>query len=410
MKKRVRIIDEADFIEISGVDRPACELALNSGVQLVKRLATAEPVEDEMDRAVDAMPVEHRGSVLKFVGRLFGKANGIFTAAAEEKKPEVKAKVKKGVTPERLQKSLYGVAQLAQLVQSLDYLVDDNEYEAEREGDASPVPGRLAAARDELGQILVAMVEEEVAEIADGTEEEGEVAMALSAKIQELLKNIKPDETDIEKAGKKISAENMALIDKALGHLHKAQSAHGAIEKMHKAAGYDGMDDKLSEMEGHHASAEKCLKTIKDSGGDMESSSKTVAVEANDESDFIKHLEGITAELKSQREATEKTSADLKKQTEEIAALKLDKAKLQGALEALGKQPAAPKARLMPVFQGDAERRLALASGGQEQEEIIDPNDPNAVKKSLAAKMRKGGTPILNNPNFHGSVTGSTVG
>lgn len=404
--------------EVSLVDKPACNLAAVEHVQLAKRSVVAVenlmPEQDQIDKAVDDMPVEHRGSVLKFVGRLLGKANGILTASsapAEEKKVEVSiTKVKKAADPIRIQKNLYTVGQLAQLVQELDYLVDGQEWEAESEGDASPIPGRLAAARDELGQILVAMVEEEVAEIADGTEEEGEVAMALSQKASELLASIKAapkaDEA-IEKAGKKLSGEMMGHLNKAMGHLDKAQKAHGEIEKMHKAADYSGLDDKLGEMEGHHDSAEKCLKAmkaagdgdaedVKDGGADEDQESKKASG-----SEFAKQISGVVAELKSQREAIEKSAADLKAVNDENSALKLEKAKLEGKLEVIGKMPAQPKARLTPVYQGDAARELGKAAGGQGEEE----QEPTTAKGAIAATLRKGGRVVAYDPTFKGSMT-----
>lgn len=62
-------------------------------------------------------------------------------------------------------KGLYDVAQLAQLLASLGYVEDNAEWEAEYEGDNSPVPAMLYGAMQQLGAALIAMTQEEVSEL-----------------------------------------------------------------------------------------------------------------------------------------------------------------------------------------------------------------------------------------------------
>ncbi len=64
-----------------------------------------------------------------------------------------------------LRKGLYAVSRLADLLQSLVWLACDADCEAEFEGDASPIPARLAAWVGEGGAILQDMTAEEVAEL-----------------------------------------------------------------------------------------------------------------------------------------------------------------------------------------------------------------------------------------------------
>lgn len=67
-------------------------------------------------------------------------------------------------------KGLYSVSDLACLLSSLGYLQDSSAWEAEYEGDGSEVPAMLLDAMKQLANALLAMVEEEVAELLDGRE------------------------------------------------------------------------------------------------------------------------------------------------------------------------------------------------------------------------------------------------
>lgn len=73
-------------------------------------------------------------------------------------------------------KGLYQVSYLASLLSDLGYLQEWVQYEADYEGDGSEIPQRMADAMKALGQILIDMTAEEVAEllaeIAGGGEEE----------------------------------------------------------------------------------------------------------------------------------------------------------------------------------------------------------------------------------------------
>lgn len=65
----------------------------------------------------------------------------------------------------RLVRDLYDVAWLAQFVTSLACLQDSVEWEAAYEEDGSPIPGQIKDVLAQLGQILVDMTAEEVAEL-----------------------------------------------------------------------------------------------------------------------------------------------------------------------------------------------------------------------------------------------------
>jgi len=81
--------------------------------------------------------------------------------------------VRKAAPPMTL-KGLCGVASLAWLLDELGYQTDRAAAEALAEGDNSQVPAMLAAAMNQLGQALIAMTQEEVAELLGSGGEDAE--------------------------------------------------------------------------------------------------------------------------------------------------------------------------------------------------------------------------------------------
>lgn len=92
-------------------------------------------------------------------------------------------------------KGLYDVACLANLLSSLGYIESNAEWEADYEGDGSSVPGMLADAMRQLGEALIAMTSEEVAELLAKT---GGEKAATAAKLKSF--------SSIVKAGRTLSA------------------------------------------------------------------------------------------------------------------------------------------------------------------------------------------------------------
>lgn len=134
-------------------------------------------------------------------------------------------------------KGLYEVSWLASLLESLGYLQDCVEWEAEYEGDASEVPAKLADALRTLGAVLVEMTAEEVAELLGEEDDEvpiladdpvelaamsaGQKAMIKLAAIGRRARARKP--LPIEpRAGKVISADNEKKLRAAHEHMTQA--------------------------------------------------------------------------------------------------------------------------------------------------------------------------------------------
>lgn len=200
------VIKGLKLIEVSLVDRPA-------NPEAVLTMYKAETVEDDLPNgdgisAVDALAeLLNKGEISP--EKLLELAKGAGVVVTE---PEPADDIKKG---------MWGVSRFADLIQSIAWLVEDTEYEAQWEGDNSPLPQQL---RDWLAQgaeILKAMAEEEVNE--------------LLANLQGMVKSAKPD--DIAKAGAKFSKATKG----ALAAIHKA--AQDACDHLNKLGYADAEED-----------------------------------------------------------------------------------------------------------------------------------------------------------------------
>lgn len=121
-------------------------------------------------------------------------------------------------------RGLYDCAYLAQTLASLGYCVDTAKWESEVEGDNSQVPAMLGEALQKLGAALIAMTQEEVSELLaqhDMGTEEGATARAWTAAHK--------------RAGKSISAQNAAQLERAAGHHARAMKHHADMGEHHEA-------------------------------------------------------------------------------------------------------------------------------------------------------------------------------
>jgi HK97 family phage prohead protease len=90
--------------------------------------------------------------------------------------------VERTAGPKIQKKGLYSVSFLASILADLGYLQDSVAWEAEHEGDNSPIPQALLDAMKQLGQVLIDMTAEEVAELLGGDDEDDlGTAIGLSA-------------------------------------------------------------------------------------------------------------------------------------------------------------------------------------------------------------------------------------
>ncbi len=140
----------------------------------------------------------------------------------ERKETELKKGLKAlGATGEDIQKGMYSVSWLSDILQSLCCLQSDAAYEAAYEQDGSTLPAQLADLVAQTGNVLLQMANEEVGELIaamkmpDGTPavEILNAAIANSAYASDLKKSA--ELTDIIKAGARNSIKDKADIQKA---------------------------------------------------------------------------------------------------------------------------------------------------------------------------------------------------
>ncbi|HWX48135.1 MAG TPA: HK97 family phage prohead protease [Roseomonas sp.] len=92
-----------------------------------------------------------------------------------------------GVRNSLSRKGMYDVSCLASLLSELGWLHDSVSWEAEHEGDGSTLPAQLGEALRILGEALVAMSAEEVAEmLADAAQQQQRAAVAAARKQRQL--------------------------------------------------------------------------------------------------------------------------------------------------------------------------------------------------------------------------------
>ena len=147
-----------------------------------------------------------------------------------------------------LKKNLYTCQSLAQVVQSLNYILSSSQYEEDREGDDSDIPARLNDAVTSLGQILVDMTQEEVAELTAANKNGNDLSdipvMQMAEAAQDLIK----------RAGlSKIGARNNAADQSLIQQMHDNSIALGArCGSADKSLQTDDLwkltDDKLLEL------------------------------------------------------------------------------------------------------------------------------------------------------------------
>lgn len=225
------VIKGLNLIEVSLVDRPA-------NPDAVFTMYKAEGLEEEPAGEISAVDqlaeLLNKGDVTP--ERLLELAKGANKADDEEHDIDP-APIKKS---DEIKKGLYGVSRFAELLQSVAYLAEDTAWEAQYEGDNSPLPEALRGWLASGAEILKAMAEEEINEL-----------LASLAPAVESFKAAKGD--DLAKAGKKFSK----ATKEALGAIHKAaKEACDHLEKLD----YEAADDADEDDAGKSASANDLAK------------------------------------------------------------------------------------------------------------------------------------------------------
>ena len=179
-------------------------------------------------------------------------------------------------------RGLYQVAQLCYLFEEIGYQADRAKQEAAIENDNSKVPAMLAAMLHDMGDILLAMTAEEVAEALAGHDVEPEdddddelpieernlIAAAKTPAVRAFRRGLAHAKT---RAGKKLSAETVRCLRAALdahddatsdirSGLAKQKKALGTVEDLLDGADSgdgDGADPETTDGQDDEAAAER---------------------------------------------------------------------------------------------------------------------------------------------------------
>ena len=167
------------------------------------RLTSIGAALDQMEGRLSELPEEAQEKAKAVLAHYREKANPV-------KNKTIKALVKLGETAKG--KGLYEVGELARCLAELGYLESWVELEAEQEGDGSSVPDMLKGAMRQIGEALIAMTVEEVAELLHHESEEGMAVTKALARIR-------------IKAGRRLSAETKMCMKNACMDISKGLDA-----------------------------------------------------------------------------------------------------------------------------------------------------------------------------------------
>jgi hypothetical protein len=187
-----------------------------------------------------------------------------------------------------VRKGLYGVSRFAELLASLGYQAQDASYEAQYEGDNSPLPAQMRAWLAAGADILKAMTEEETNELLASLAPPDPAPVVEVVALADTAKGDDP----IEKKGAKFSAATKGKLAQAHDHIQKAADcmkdsgyddagkSDGAVadeDTVAKVAGLtdevakvsaerDGFKDQVAKLESeakeHQAALDEIVKTM----------------------------------------------------------------------------------------------------------------------------------------------------
>ncbi len=239
------IIKGLNLVEVSLVDRPA-------NPEAVFTLAKAERTpEQEVEELADLLDegVVTPGQLLALVAKMnapSGSAEEPVVAKVDEPAPVAEGTGSGGGTPLKgvptpqepdaslepapVEKGMYTLAQMASMLDSIAWLCQDTKFEAEYEGDGSPLPAAMAKWLKEGLAIFNTMAAEETAELIS-------MVNAKKAASADLTKadtvGIVPDQEAIEK----VVAERIAPLNESLEKLGKENTdLRQQIEALNKRA------------------------------------------------------------------------------------------------------------------------------------------------------------------------------
>lgn len=222
------VIKGLNLIEVSLVDRPA-------NPEAVLTMYKAEGLDDEQPAGEEISPVDQLADLLNkgeiTPERLLELAKNDGTPGDGKQEPDADG------AGDTIEKGMWSVQDFASVISTLGWIIQDAQYEADYEGDNSPIPAQLRAWFAQGVQIFKDMAAEETAELlAQLKAQAGEVdVLELAAR-----------GSDLAKAGAKFSK----ATKEALGAIHKAaQEACDHLNKLGYADAEEDDEDKIEEAD-----------------------------------------------------------------------------------------------------------------------------------------------------------------
>lgn len=309
-----KTISKMRLTEISLVDRPANPEALIT-------MWKGDDIgfgEDEVEEEVEAAP-----AVAK-LDEPAAKPADVPVAPAVIAKVDTPA-----FTEEQIAKGMYSVRSLAEVLSNIQYLASDALYEAKSENDSSAVPAALIAWLKTGATILVAMTQEETAEMLEGINAISPVPLEvvqMAAKADEIRKAL----TDTTTITAYIEAAKPYMDEEAVGKALFADGAALAINKasltetIAKAGARNSKADKekLQQMHDHSVSLGA------DCGG---------KAEKHDHADDIKKVASLEEAITKLEGDVAKVSQERDEAVAKVTKLEAMPAPAKGALRAIGK-------------------------------------------------------------------------
>lgn len=171
-----------------------------------------------------------------------------------------------------LKRGLQEVANLACMLERFGYAHACSEWEAEIEGDESPVPAMLGEALVKFGEAFIAMSKEEVTEMLSAKDLEiDEEAIVVSERaFVEAAKTPRARSWRLgiamARAGKALSTTNEKKLEDAQAHHDRAMKHHKTLAEHQEAVGgnMDAITDQQEKATKVHGELGDALQTVKD--------------------------------------------------------------------------------------------------------------------------------------------------
>lgn len=208
-------------------------------------------------------------------------------------------------------RGLYQVSRLACMLEEFGYAHSASEWEAEIEGDDSPVPAMLGAALVKFGEAFIAMTKEEVAELLAAKDLEIDVE-AIVVEERAYVAAAKSPATRAWRAGVAMTRAGKALSASTQEKLGKVDESHARALKHHKIVGEHhaamaGNTDAITEQQSKASEAHGELgEALKDAKKEPEKATEHVAraMKAH------KALGGAIGDMSEQASSMKDTHAD----------------------------------------------------------------------------------------------------